>query len=86
MPFEILNRALVFLRRSLAVEGAEILSFVRSRIFLAGIQPILSGFQFPNHNDSLGHDAQLRSNRKMKIASSNTTDVTTSVATPPIAL
>lgn len=54
MPFEILNRAFVFLRRSLAVERAEIFSFARSRIFLAGIQPILAGFQFPNHNDSLG--------------------------------
>ncbi len=54
MPFEILNRAFVFLRRSLAVERAEIFSFARSRIFLAGIQPILAGFQFPNHSDSLG--------------------------------
>ena len=54
MPLEILNRALVFLRCSLAVEGAEIFSFVRSRIFLAGIQPILAGFQFPNHNDFPG--------------------------------
>ena len=54
MPLEILNRAFVFLRRSLAVERAEIFSFARSRIFLAGIQPILARFQFPNHNDSLG--------------------------------
>ena len=54
MPFEILNRAFVFLRRSLAVERAEIFSFARSRISLAGIQSILAGFQFPNHNDSLG--------------------------------
>jgi hypothetical protein len=54
MPFEKLNRAFVFLRRGLAVERAEISSFARSRIFLAGIQPILAGFQFPNHNDSFG--------------------------------
>jgi hypothetical protein len=54
MPFEKLNRALVFLRGSLAVERAEIFSSARSGIFLAGIQPILPGFQFPNHNDSLG--------------------------------
>jgi hypothetical protein len=54
MPFEILNRAFVFFRRSLAVERAEIFSFARSRIFLARIQPILPGFQFPNHNHSLG--------------------------------
>jgi len=52
MPLEILNRAFVFLRRSLAVERAEIFSFTGSRIFLAGIQPIFAGFQFPNHNDS----------------------------------
>jgi hypothetical protein len=51
MPLEILNRAFVFLRRSLALERAEILSFARSLIFLLGIQPILPGFQFPNHND-----------------------------------
>jgi hypothetical protein len=51
MPFEILNRAFVFLRRCLALERAEIFSFARSRIFLAGIQPILAGFQFPDHVD-----------------------------------
>jgi hypothetical protein len=49
MPFEILNRAFVFLRRSLAIERAEIFSFPRSRILLAGIQPILPGFHFPDH-------------------------------------
>ncbi len=54
MPFEILNRAFVFLRCCLTLERAEIFSFARSRIFLSGIQPILAGFQFPNHNDSLG--------------------------------
>jgi hypothetical protein len=54
MPFEILNRAFMFLRCCLALESAEIFSFARSRIFLSGIQPILSGFQSPNHNDSLG--------------------------------
>ena len=53
-PFEILNRAFVLLRCSLAVECAEIFSFARSRIFLAGIQPVTAGFQFPNHTDSLG--------------------------------
>jgi hypothetical protein len=57
MPFEILNRAFVFLRRSLAPERAMIFSFTRSRIFLAGIQPILPGFQFPDHDDSHRSDA-----------------------------
>jgi hypothetical protein len=50
MPLEILNRAFVFLRCSLAIERAKIFSFARSRIFLAGIQPILARFQFPNQN------------------------------------
>ena len=49
MPFEILNRAFVFLCRCLAIERAEIFSFARSRIFLVGIQPILAGFQFSDH-------------------------------------
>jgi hypothetical protein len=43
MVLEILNRAFVFLRRTLAVEGAGIFSFARSRIFLARVQPILAG-------------------------------------------
>jgi hypothetical protein len=54
MPLEILNRAFVFLRPSLAVERAEISPFARSRIFPTGI---LAGFQFPNHNDSQRSDA-----------------------------
>ena len=49
VTLEILNRAFVFLCRSLAVKRVEIFSLARSRIFLAGIQPILAGFQFPNH-------------------------------------
>src|SRR6476620_12400392 len=54
VPLEILNRTLAFLRRSLAVERAEIFPFARYRIFPAGIHPILNGFQFLNHNDSFG--------------------------------
>jgi hypothetical protein len=46
---EILNRAFVFLCRSLAVERAEIFSHACFPIFLAGIQPIFSGLQFPDH-------------------------------------
>ena len=49
MPFEILNRAFVFLRCSLRVEGAEISSFADPRIFLARVEPILAGLQFSNH-------------------------------------
>ena len=57
MLFEILNRAFVFFRRSLAVERAEIFSFARSLIFLAGIQPILPGFQSSKHKDFHRSDA-----------------------------
>jgi hypothetical protein len=46
MPFEVLNGAFVFLRRSFCVERPEISSFARLRIFPAGIQPIFAGFQF----------------------------------------
>src|SRR5262249_51283784 len=54
MVLEILNRAFVFLRRGLAVKRAEVFPLARSRISLAGIEPILAGLQFPNHDDSLG--------------------------------
>jgi len=47
--FEKLNGTFVFFRCTLAVERAEIFSFARSRIFLAGIKPILAGFQSPDH-------------------------------------
>jgi hypothetical protein len=49
VTLEILNRTFVFLCRSLAVKSAEIFPLARSRIFLAGIQSILAGSQFPNH-------------------------------------
>jgi len=44
MPFEILNRAFVFLRRSLCLKRAEISSFPSLRIFLARIQAVFAGF------------------------------------------
>jgi hypothetical protein len=65
MPLEILNRAFVFLGRHLAVERAKIFSFARSLIFLAGVEPILAGFQFPNHNDSLGALITARGSRAL---------------------
>jgi hypothetical protein len=49
LVLEILNRAFVFLRASLAIERTEIFSFARSRIFLPGIEPILAGFEFSDH-------------------------------------
>jgi hypothetical protein len=48
-PLEVLNGVFVFIRRGLCLEGAEISSLARVRIFLAGIQAILAGFQFSNH-------------------------------------
>jgi hypothetical protein len=54
MAFKVLHRLLVFLRRSLCSEGAEISSITRLRIFLARIQPILARFQLPDHDLVLG--------------------------------
>jgi hypothetical protein len=49
-PLEVLNGTFVFLRHGLCIERAEISSFARLRIFLAGIQPVLAGFQFSDHD------------------------------------
>ena len=49
MTFKVLHCLLVFLRRSFCLEGAEISSLTRLRIFLAGIQPVLARFQFSDH-------------------------------------
>ena len=50
MAFKVLRCLLVFLRRSLCLEGAEISSLTGLQILLAGIQPILAGFQLPDHD------------------------------------
>ena len=50
MAFKVLRCLLVFLRRSLCLEGAEISSLTRLQIFLAGVQTILAGFQLPDHD------------------------------------
>ena len=71
MPLEILNGSFVFLCRSLAVKRAEIFSFARSRIFLAGIQPILAGFQFPNHGLSFRGDRHFHFNVIVRLTSQN---------------
>jgi len=49
--FKVLHRLLVFLGRSFCLEGAEISSFTRLPIFLAGIQPILAGFQLSDRKN-----------------------------------
>jgi len=48
-PLEVLHCLLVFLCLRLCPERAEISSFARFWIFLARIQPVLPGFQFPDH-------------------------------------
>jgi hypothetical protein len=49
MAIKVLHCFLVFLRRGLCLEGAEISSLTRLRIFLARMQPVLAGFQLPDH-------------------------------------
>ncbi len=51
MAFKVLYCLLVFLRRGLCLERAKISSLTRLRIFLAGIQPVLTGFQLPDHKN-----------------------------------
>jgi hypothetical protein len=51
LPFKVLHGFLVLFRRGFCLECAKISSFSRLRIFLPGIQPILAGFQFPDHED-----------------------------------
>src|SRR5260370_24707642 len=50
MTFKVLHCLLVFLRRSFCLEGAETSSLTRLRIFFAGIQPVLAGFQLSDHD------------------------------------
>ncbi len=51
VPLEVLDSSFVFLCLRLCSECAEISSFPGFRIFLAGIQSVLAGFQFSNHED-----------------------------------
>src|SRR5262249_44786307 len=55
LPFEILDRAFVFFRRSLVIERAEISSFSRLRIFPPRIEPILAELQFSNHAEVISN-------------------------------
>src|SRR6266496_1984206 len=52
MPFEVLHRFFVFLRRSPCLERAEISSFPCLRILLSRIQSI-AGFNFSDHDSVL---------------------------------
>jgi hypothetical protein len=65
MAFKVLHCLLVFLRRSLCLEGTEISSLTRLRIFLAGIQPVFAGFEFPDH-DSIGY-SQMKSTPRVEL-------------------
>ena len=52
MPFEILDRLLVFLGGSFAFEGAEIATLSSLRIFLSRIKAI-TAFHFSNHGEGV---------------------------------
>src|ERR1043166_3731789 len=49
MPLEVLHGAFVFLGCFTRVERAEVSSFVRLRINLLRIKPVLASLQLPNH-------------------------------------
>ncbi len=49
MPFEKLDRTLVFLCGFLSIEGAEVSPLTGFRIFFAGVKPILARLKFSNH-------------------------------------
>jgi len=49
MAFKVLHCLLVFFRCSFCLERAKTSALTRLRIFLAGIQAVLAGFQLPDH-------------------------------------
>src|SRR5690349_13409502 len=49
MPFEVLHRALVLLRRGARFESSKIPALARFRIDFAGIEPVFAGLQFSDH-------------------------------------
>jgi hypothetical protein len=51
MPFEILYRALVLLRRGATAEGAEIAAPACLRIFLARIKPVLARGELADYGE-----------------------------------
>ena len=51
MPLEILHGAFMFLRGFLSVKRAEVATLARLGILLARIEPVLSGFQFSDHDE-----------------------------------
>ena len=51
MPFEILHRTLMALRRGAAIEGAEITSPPGLRVYFARIEPVFAGRQLADHGD-----------------------------------
>ena len=53
MPLEILYVALVLFGRRAGLERAEVAALAGSGIDLAGIEPVLAGFQFANHDRPL---------------------------------
>ena len=53
VTFEILDVALMFLRRGKAVERSEIAALAGLGVFLAGIETVFAGSQFADHGPDL---------------------------------
>ena len=49
VPLEILDLALVFLGRRPGLEGTEIAALAGPGVLLAGVEPVLAGFQLTDH-------------------------------------
>lgn len=49
MPFEVLNFALMLFGFFHRLEGAEIAAFAGGGVLFAGVEAVLSGFEFADH-------------------------------------
>ena len=68
-PLEELHCVLVLLRFSTRIEGAKVAPPLCLRVELAGIQTVLSGWEFSNHTGlSSGHECSCCRRRKKRSA------------------
>src|SRR5258705_2785883 len=61
MPLEVLHGAFMLFGRRARLEGTKIPLLAGLRIYLAGIEPVLAGLQFPDHNVSPSFSELFRS-------------------------
>src|SRR6476620_10739558 len=61
MPLEVLHGAFMLFRRCARLEGTEIPPLAGLRIYLAGIEPVLAGLQFSDHDVSPSFSELFRS-------------------------